>query len=226
MPFSISQLTGQDDHHLVKNLDHHVQLTERTSFHLNKMILRGKEDGLDIKVVSSFRSFNRQLTIWNEKYCGKRAVYSEKGIPIKVDHLSPKERIKAILIWTALPGTSRHHWGTDLDIIDQSTMPEGYKIQLTPDEFLNEGVFHRLNGWLDKHATQYSFFRPYKGVKSGYQAEPWHISFIEEAEDFLLRLTLEELAPLLQRANIYGKSEIIEMLPSIFEHYIYAIDRP
>ena len=34
-------------------------------------------------------------------------------------------RIDAILCWSALPGGSRHHWGTDCDVIDAAALPAG-----------------------------------------------------------------------------------------------------
>ncbi len=35
------------------------------------------------------------------------------------------ERVAAILVWSALPGASRHHWGTDCDVIDAAALPPG-----------------------------------------------------------------------------------------------------
>ncbi len=56
--------------------------------------------GIDIKVVSGFRSYERQRAIWNGKYKANR----QAG-------LSPEENIQKIIEYSTLPGTSRHHWG-------------------------------------------------------------------------------------------------------------------
>ena len=32
--------------------------------------------------------------------------------------LEPKKAISEIIRFSTVPGTSRHHWGTDIDIID------------------------------------------------------------------------------------------------------------
>ena len=65
------------------------------------------EDGIQIKIVSSSRSFERQLAIWNAKYIQNE----ENG-------LDPIENIRKIIEYSTIPGTSRHHWGTELDLID------------------------------------------------------------------------------------------------------------
>ena len=60
-----------------------------------------------------------------------------------------RERIEAILPWSALPGASRHHWGTDVDLIDRKATPPGYRVQLTPEEFEPGGPFAaaQRDGW-------------------------------------------------------------------------------
>ena len=37
-----------------------------------------------------------------------------------------------ILEWSALPGASRHHWGSEFDVFDLAALPEGYRVQLLP----------------------------------------------------------------------------------------------
>ena len=70
--------------------------------------------GIDIKVVSGHRSYNRQREIWNAKY----SIFISKG-------LSPKNAIREIITYSTLPGTSRHHWGTEIDIIDNANTQSG-----------------------------------------------------------------------------------------------------
>jgi hypothetical protein len=84
-----------------------------------------------------------------------------------VRRLTPAERVAAILWWSALPGTSRHHWGTDFDVLDAAAMPAGYKLQVIPAEYLEGGPFHRLTTWLDAHMGAFGFFRPYTTDRGG-----------------------------------------------------------
>ena len=39
--------------------------------------------------------------------------------------LSPEENIQKIIEYSTLPGTSRHHWGTEIDIIDGTIQSQG-----------------------------------------------------------------------------------------------------
>jgi len=73
-----------------------------------------RADGIDLKPLSSFRDFARQLAIWNGKFSGERPMYDALGVKLNAAALTPWERIEAILLWSALPGASRHHWGTDV----------------------------------------------------------------------------------------------------------------
>src|SRR5690625_8033590 len=73
----------------------------------NLMKKAAKEKGFNIHVISSFRSYSHQNRIWERKYRDFR----NRG-------LSHQNTIDKIIEYSAIPGTSRHHWVTDLDIID------------------------------------------------------------------------------------------------------------
>ena len=70
--------------------------------------------GIDIGITSSFRDFFAQERIWNMKWRGERPLYDTAGRVREHAALAPRELIEAILCWSALPGASRHHWGTEL----------------------------------------------------------------------------------------------------------------
>ncbi|MDN5681542.1 MAG: M15 family metallopeptidase, partial [Ewingella sp.] len=74
--------------------------------------------GFNLQPASTFRDFERQLAIWNGKFRGERPVLDKESRPVEVASLSDAERCELILRWSALPGASRHHWGSDLDIYD------------------------------------------------------------------------------------------------------------
>jgi LAS superfamily LD-carboxypeptidase LdcB len=170
-------------------------------------------DGFDLVPVSSFRDFARQLAIWNRKF--------ERAAP-----LPPEERIAAILQWSALPGASRHHWGTDLDLIDGKAAASGYRVQLIPDEFVPPGPFAPLAGWLEVNAPRFGFFRPFRGILSGVRSEPWHFSFAPVAERARRELTCEMLREALQAAPLLGKEQVLERLGELHARYVASIDWP
>lgn len=182
--------------------------------------------GFDLTPVSSFRDFERQLSIWNAKFSGERPLYDAEGRPLDASQLSPGERVEAILHWSALPGASRHHWGTDLDLIDANAIQPGYRVQLTAAEFSINGPFARLAEWLESHAARFGFFRPFRGVLSGVQAEPWHYSFAPLAEPARRSLTPSVLHAALAAAPLLGKKPVLGRLEELHSRYVAAIDWP
>ena len=126
-----------------------------------------RSERIDLRAASSFRDFDRQVAIWNRKWRGERTVYGRDGLPLTHADLSQPELVDAILCWSAIPGGSRHHWGTDLDVIDAAAMPEGYEVQLLPVEYAADGVFARLTGWLDQNMHRFGFYRPYGSARGG-----------------------------------------------------------
>jgi LAS superfamily LD-carboxypeptidase LdcB len=182
--------------------------------------------GFDLVSLSSFRDFDRQLAIWNGKFSGERPIYDASGQAIDVAPLSPYGRVAAILQWSALPGASRHHWGTDLDLVDRGAIAPGYAVQLTPAEFAPGGPFAALAGWLDANATRFGFFRPFRGVLSGVQPEPWHFSFAPIAENARRRLTAKVLREALESAPLLGKEQVLDQLDALHTRYVASIDLP
>lgn len=183
-------------------------------------------DGFDLKALSGFRDFERQLGIWNGKYQGERPTYDAVGRALDLGALEPAEKVTAILQWSALPGASRHHWGTDVDLIDAGAIDPGYRVRLAADEYGPGGPFHALGQWLEANAGRFGFFRPYRGVMSGVQPEPWHYSFAPLAEEARLSLTIEVLAEAIESAPLCGKAEVLSRLDHLHARYIAAIDPP
>jgi LAS superfamily LD-carboxypeptidase LdcB len=183
-------------------------------------------DGFDLVPVSSFRDFSRQLTIWNAKFSGQKPLLDAAGQALDTGELSSRERIDAILLWSALPGASRHHWGTDVDIADGNAGPPGYRPQLTPEEFAPAGPFAPLAEWLEVNAARFGFFRPFRGVLSGVQPEPWHFSFAPVAENARRALTVAVLREAIAEAPLLGKVEVLERLDELHAGYVAKIDWP
>ena len=102
--FSPKALTGRGDLALVGSS---FKLQKEAFDAFQDMKKAALKEGITIKIVSGYRSFNRQKNIWNRKY----NLYISQG-------LVPNEALQKIIEYSTLPGSSRHHWGTDIDIID------------------------------------------------------------------------------------------------------------
>ncbi len=171
--------------------------------------LKFKDDGLneeiDIFVTSSFRSFDDQLRIWNEKCEGKRPIYDRDGKQLNQQEMTPSQIVTSIINWSALPGTSRHHWGTELDVVDGNSWPEGYHIQLVPEEFTQGGPFAAFSVWLNRKIQEdksYSYYRPYQEDLGGVAPEAWHISYANVSRDYHEQYTYEIFCELLEHQKM------------------------
>lgn len=220
-------VTGSIDTHLVI-LDQGSNDTVKQSIH--KQVLTpflelqnaAQKAGFDLKICSAYRSFDRQMLIWNAKASGMRPVMNPFGQPINIQDLNPWQKIQAILRWSALPGASRHHWGTDFDIYDASAMPEGYQIQLTPNEVQGDGLFAPMHDWLDGYldSSESGFYRPYAVDKGGIAPERWHLSYRPIADKYAQMLSRELLATKLKSSDLILLDVVLEHLDDILQRYI------
>jgi LAS superfamily LD-carboxypeptidase LdcB len=224
--FTLEQLTGRDRTHLTDLSDPRCSLHREVVRPFLAMRAAAAADGIDLVAFSSFRDFDRQLAIWNGKFRGERPMQSRAGQPLDAATLSPAEKVTAILWWSALPGASRHHWGTDFDVLDGKALPYGYQLQVVPAEYLPGGPFERLTRWLDQHMHAFGFFRPYSTDRGGVQPEPWHLSHAKVAARAQRQLSLEALERVLTDAAIEGKSALLETLASHYSSYVVNVDSP
>jgi LAS superfamily LD-carboxypeptidase LdcB len=220
------ELTGRSRTHIIEVTDPACGLHRHVAKPFQNMRRAALAAGLDLKPVSSFRDFDRQLAIWNGKFSGEKPLYDAAGQPLDVNRLSPTERVSAILLWSALPGASRHHWGTDLDLIDVASVAPQYRVELTPKEFAPTGPFGRLARWLEAEAGRFGFFRPYRGILSGVQPEPWHYSFAPSAENARRALSPAVLRNAIMSAPLLGREAVLGQLDELHSHYVAAIDWP
>lgn len=133
---------------------------------LVRMAEQARRDGHQIRVLSATRNFEYQKGIWEKKWKGERILSNGKNAA--VDYPDPVERARAILLYSSMPGTSRHHWGTDFDI------------NALENEYFETGAGAALFTWMEIHAAKYGFCRPYtdkSGGRTGYEEEKWHWSF-------------------------------------------------
>lgn len=106
-----------------------------------------KEDGIEIMLVSGFRSYEYQIELIRRK-------------------LAAGGGIESILRVNAAPGFSQHHTGLAIDIATPGIRP------LTEDFEHSEAFF-----WMQHHAERFGFNMPYgRDNRFGLAYEPWHWS--------------------------------------------------
>jgi len=220
------QLTGRSRSHVFQSDEPrfaiHVDVVEPFA----RMREAAARESLDIAVFSGFRDFESQADIWNRKFCGERTLFDAAGGALDYHALSEAERMQCILNWSALPGASRHHWGTDIDVYDRAALPEGYRVKLLPEETQPSGVFHRLHQWLDQNMARFGFFRPYREYRGGMFPEAWHLSYAPIAMPALEALSMDVVAQALRDGDIQGKDLVLERLPEIYRRHILNISMP
>lgn len=217
------QVLGKDNHHLVPvpECGGAVRLLlPAASAAFEAMRQHCRKEGIELAIASSYRSYEQQLNIWNEKYTGKRPLLDKHGHALDVSQMAAIDKVFAILTWSAIPGASRHHWGSDLDVYDLAAMPAGYQLQLIPEEYDQGGPFEKLGVYLDFQAHLHGFTRPYLQDGKGVAFEPWHISFAKSANVCRQVLTAQMLMQHISNSNILGREVILENFAEIWQRFI------
>lgn len=182
----------------------------------------------DLKIISSYRNFERQKVIWNEKAQGTRKVLDDHGNIVTRESLSDRDFLLKIMRFSAVPGMSRHHWGTDIDIFDANKLAKN-KVQLTPNECIGEGPFATLHTWLDQKISShesYGFFRPYEQDLGGVSPEKWHLSYAPVAQKFFRQLTIDLFIQCLEENEIAFKDILLSDPQFYFDKYVKSISLP
>jgi len=145
-----------------------------------KMHDQAEQDGIRLRIASATRNFDYQKNIWESKWKNFSA-NTPDGL----------ERFKKILEWSSVPGTSRHHWGTDIDI--NSANASYFESEKGIREYI----------WLVQNAPSFGFCQPYNlkngGRPMGYNEERWHWSYLPIA-----RGLTEEYKNLIKKGDIKG----------------------
>ena len=215
-------LVGQTESHV--DVFHGGVLVHRDAIvGLVDLKLRAEKDGMKLTLASGFRGFEAQRRIWNAKALGRRDLVDINGSILDFASLDDEQIVNAILRWSALPGASRHHWGTDFDVFDASALPLGKNVQLVPQEAVAGGPFEKFSSWLDENLEASGFFRPYQKDRGGVSPEWWHISFAPLSEKFMTAYSLPLLEQVIEAAEIEKKTIVQRRLPEIFEKYVMNI---
>ena len=217
------ELTGRVRTHVQASPELGCVLHREAAAALLALRAAAANDGIELVLVSAFRDFDHQLAIWNGKFRGERLLLDAHSHPVAVADLTAAERVAAILVWSALPGASRHHWGTDCDVIDRRALHPGARPELLSTHFEPGGCYGELAAWLAEHAQHYGFFRPYDCDRGGVQPEPWHLSFAPVAEPALRAMSVELLVEALAGRQLEGGEVLSTQLPQLFERYVRAV---
>jgi LAS superfamily LD-carboxypeptidase LdcB len=226
----IAVLTGKAERHLCTPTDADsfgVRVHQEVVEPFRSLKREARTAGFDLQILSGYRSFDQQLSIWNRKASGKLAVLDSNGVSLVVEALSERELVFAILRWSALPGASRHHWGTDLDVYDAAATPEGYEIELIPEEVTAGGMFGPLHEWLDERIAadnSFGFFRPYDKDRQGVAPERWHLSYAPVAAVYLEQLTTDVLRAAVEQADLLLKDTVLLQLDEIYERFVINVN--
>ena len=207
-PLDQKKLTGQASN--PKNL-----LEKETQEAFNLMKKAAAKDGIHMAVVSGYRSFTRQTQIWNHKY----KKYAAQG-------LEPDTIFDKIVEYSTVPGTSRHHWGTDIDLIDTNATYSGDV--LVPSKFHGTGPFCKLKDWMEKHGSTYNFELVYtmNNTRTGFKYEPWHYSYVplsrKRYNDYVKTI---DLVPFLRSETVMGTDKVNEKrIQRYMEEHIKGIN--
>lgn len=194
---------------VVAALDHEVRLLPVAAAAFTAMLAAAARDGVEIVAVSGYRSVPRQEAIWNAKF--------EAGL---ASGCGPEEALRRNLVFSAPPGWSRHHWGSDVDVVAAALRGAA---RLEPEDWIEGGVCHALTLWLDRRAAEFGFVAPYDIYRGGFAAEPWHLSFAPPAQAFLPRMRRIDWFAILREKPWSGADLIARNLAQDFPRFVYGV---
>ncbi len=165
-------------------------------------------DGVNLKIASGTRNFRYQRELWDKKWSGS-TILDGQNILLMVP-LEPN-RFNKILEYLAVPGTSRHHWGTDIDL--NGANPAYFETE--------EGKI--VYDWLVVNAPRYGFCQTYNEVEKraqpSYQEEKWHWSFLP-----LSRIFTSEYKRLIKPEDISGFAGDKFVNQNLIKNYVSSIN--
>ena len=189
--YSVLELMGKED---IELFGEGINLRKEAHDAFLEMKKAAYSDGIDIKIVSSYRNYNRQEVIWDRKYMR----YTED------DGMDPLKAIDKIIEYSTIPGTSRHHWGTDIDIIDGYRKTDGDV--LVAEKFGIDGPFEDFKKWMDENSNKFDYYLVYTNEpkRRGFKYEPWHYSFAPISIPMLTAYRRLNILQLLRQEELYG----------------------
>jgi D-alanyl-D-alanine carboxypeptidase len=176
-----------------------------------KMHAAALADGVRLHILSATRSFYQQKVIWDAKWSGKRRA---SGKNLASASMTDKDKASKILEYSAMPGTSRHHWGTDIDLNNLE------------NSYFESGEGAKVYAWLTAHAAAFGFGQPYSpkgGARpNGYEEEKWHWSYLPLARPILQAYQQMATNHDIAQTPFLGAETAIEL--DVVNNYVLGID--
>lgn len=168
-----------------------------------KMHAAALEDSVQLVIRSATRNFESQKGIWEAKWTGQRKI--EGGQDATKAFPDPKERALKILKFSSMPSTSRHHWGTDIDLNNLT------------NAYFEKGEGLKVYTWLQANAADFGFCQPYTakdaGRPFGYNEEKWHWSYLPVAQPLTYKAARElknEMISGFMGSEVAGEIDVVE----------------
>lgn len=208
---NVENLLGLSQSHLNSEA---IPLETETYQAFSLMKSAALKDNIDLKIVSGYRSFKRQKEIWELKF---KQLKKTK---------SPMEAVSEIITYSSIPGTSRHHWGTDIDLIDASVQAPQGDI-LLEEHYHGGGAFSKMKTWMEHNSPDFGFKLTYTQDKNrtGFNYEPWHYSYAPKAISYLEFQSQENFRKAWESLEFEGKTTITDsFMDSYFKTYGFGIN--
>lgn len=188
------------EHTVLRKPNNYIKKETYEAF--KKMYEAARQDGINLVITSASRNFWVQRYIWEQKW--KASKIADK-----------KQRALEILKYNSMCGTSRHHWGTELDFNSPKL------------EFWNSERGKKTYKWLCENAHKYGFYQPYtakspNGRNRGYNEEKWHWSYAPLSAEYTRQYKL-----LIKPSDLKGflGDDLVEEL-DIIGNYVFGIAQP
>lgn len=213
----LNELIGQFNektHPNYINLDHTILPVNKPNMYLQKPVaeklieayqaFKAEHPTLPFIIISATRNYTYQNGIWQRKW---KTLYTK--------YKNSHKTADAILQYSSMPGTSRHHWGTDVDI---TSLESSY--------FLQDQQGKILYDWLIKNMPKYGFCQSFtQGRKVGYQPEEWHWSYQPIAKHYIAQYRYymdKHPEQIINKLNFAGHNKL--NLKKLINDYVFSIN--
>lgn len=147
---------------------------------LSRLFSEAEKNGFRFTLVSGYRSIAYQKNLFDQSVQRHR----DAGYSLE-------QAQNMTLSYSQMPGSSEHHTGLAVDIIDTAFLNDRQDLYDDVDQLISQQ-------WLINHAVDYGFILRYPKTKvnwTGINYEPWHFRFVGQENAMYMTkngLSLEE----------------------------------
>lgn len=147
---------------------------------LSRLFSEAEKNGFRFTLVSGYRSIAYQKNLFDQSVQRHR----DAGYSLE-------QAQNMTLAYSQMPGSSEHHTGLAIDIIDTAFLNDRQDLYDDVDQLISQQ-------WLINHAVDYGFILRYPKTKvnwTGINYEPWHFRFVGQENAIYMTkngLSLEE----------------------------------